>query len=249
MAIAALIGLLLFGPFGALIGACVAYLIQKHLGGGRWRESWQQTVQQVFFRTTFLVLGHLAKADGRVSEHEIATARRIMAHLGLTDNAKQQAIRYFNQGKQPDFDLDRCLKQFRQCCWFRPAIMHTFLDFLYQMASADNGMSYQQRQILQHISQQLGIQHQGQYEEYQSQQNYGTFTPQGDSLKNAYKLLNISQDASHNEIKKAYRRQMSKNHPDRLIAKGVPESMIKLATEKTQRIKQAYEDIRAAKGF
>lgn len=249
MAIAALIGLLLFGPFGALIGAAAAYLIKKHLGDGRWRESWQQTVQHVFFRTTFLVLGHLAKADGRVSEHEIATARRIMAHLGLTDDAKQQAIQYFNQGKQPGFALDHCLKQFRQCCWFRPAIMHTFLDFLYQMASADSGISYQQRQILQHISQQLGIQHQGQYEEYRGQQSDGSFRPQGDSLKNAYKLLSISHDASHNEIKKAYRRQMSKNHPDRLIAKGVPESMIKLATEKTQRIKQAYEDIRAAKGF
>ena len=58
-----------------------------------------------------------------------------------------------------------------------------------------------------------------------------------------YETLDITNDATTDDIKKAYRKLMSENHPDRLIAKGVPESMVKLATEKTQQISRAYEDI------
>ena len=59
----------------------------------------------------------------------------------------------------------------------------------------------------------------------------------------------ISEQASPAEIKKAYRKQMSQHHPDKLLAKGLPEEMIKIATEKTQNIKAAYDRICAAKGI
>jgi DnaJ like chaperone protein len=49
--------------------------------------------------------------------------------------------------------------------------------------------------------------------------------------------------------KKAYRRLMSENHPDKLIAKGVPDEMIKIATERSQEISNAYEVIRNARGM
>jgi DnaJ like chaperone protein len=46
---------------------------------------------------------------------------------------------------------------------------------------------------------------------------------------------------SDSEVKKAYRRQMNEHHPDKLVSKGMPEEMVKMATEKTQEIKAAYE--------
>ena len=62
-------------------------------------------------------------------------------------------------------------------------------------------------------------------------------------LANAYEMLSVSPGDSDAEVKKAYRRLMSQHHPDKLVAKGLPEEMMKLATEKTQEIKAAYEVI------
>ena len=66
----------------------------------------------------------------------------------------------------------------------------------------------------------------------------------GHSLDAAYEILGVSKAATDADVKKAYRRLMSQHHPDKLIAKGLPDEMVKLATEKTQKIKAAYEEIR-----
>ena len=61
--------------------------------------------------------------------------------------------------------------------------------------------------------------------------------------------LEVSARASDQEVTKAYRRQMSRHHPDKLVANGLPESMAQWAKEKTQRIQESYEAIRAARGM
>ena len=68
-------------------------------------------------------------------------------------------------------------------------------------------------------------------------------------LADCYAELEVSADASDQEVTKAYRRQMSRHHPDKLVANGLPESMAQVAKEKTQRIQEAYEAIRAARGM
>jgi len=62
-----------------------------------------------------------------------------------------------------------------------------------------------------------------------------------EALKEAYAVLGVTSAASDGEVKKAYRRQMNEHHPDKLVSKGMPEEMVKMATEKTQEIKAAYE--------
>lgn len=68
-------------------------------------------------------------------------------------------------------------------------------------------------------------------------------------VNQAYDVLGLKPDASDAEVKKAYRRQMSQNHPDKLAAKGMPESMREMAEEKTREIGAAYERIREARGI
>ena len=67
------------------------------------------------------------------------------------------------------------------------------------------------------------------------------------SLDDAYAMLDIGRGASDAEVKKAYRRLMSQHHPDKLVSKGLPEEMIKLATEKTQEIRKAYDLVRESR--
>ena len=62
-------------------------------------------------------------------------------------------------------------------------------------------------------------------------------------------MLNVSPEAEPPDIKRAYRRLMSQHHPDKLVAKGLPEEMVKVATQKTQEIKAAYEKVRESRGF
>jgi len=70
-----------------------------------------------------------------------------------------------------------------------------------------------------------------------------------DRLAEAYVALGVEPGIDEKGLKRAYRKLMSENHPDKLIAKGVPEAMIKLATERSQEIQAAYELIREARGF
>lgn len=69
------------------------------------------------------------------------------------------------------------------------------------------------------------------------------------SMAQAYAILGVEAQSSDADIKRAYRRLMSQHHPDRLVAKGLPEEMIKAATEKTQQIRRAYEKIKALRGL
>lgn len=257
--IGAALGLLVFGgPIGMVFG-----FIAGHLYDLGYFQAFVQAAQgnihtqtqQVFFNNTFKIMGYIAKSDGRVSESEIQTARVIMSKMGLDENAKQQAIRLFSIGKEPDFDITHALFELKQVCFIQPALLQIFLEIQLQMASADGNLSSAKKSTLEYICNQLGItgyqfnQSENQYQ----RQYYHQQRPQSRSdqmtLQDAYQILAISQSATTDEIKKAYRKLMSQNHPDKLIAKGLPPEMIKVATQKTQRIKEAYELIKESKGI
>jgi DnaJ like chaperone protein len=65
----------------------------------------------------------------------------------------------------------------------------------------------------------------------------------------AYRVLGLSAQASDDEVKMAYRRLMSQHHPDKLVARGLPESMIGVAEQRTREVRKAYEQIKTQRGF
>ncbi len=250
-------GYLLGGPLGALIGIALGHNFDKGLVSNLRRQfepGDQERVQTAFFTAVFSVMGHLAKADGRVSEKEIALARDIMQRMNLNDDMRRAAIRLFTQGKQPEFVLRDVLRQFRKECHGRRNLMRMFAEILMHSAFADGRLDEPERSVLEQVRIELGFsvrefQH---IEAVVSNARYfggGGFgqeaaAPAGASLRDAYAILGVEESASDAKIKKAYRRMMNQHHPDKLVAKGLPEEMIKLATEKTQEIKQAYEMIK-----
>jgi DnaJ like chaperone protein len=128
-----------------------------------------------------------------------------------------------------------------------------FLEIQIQAAYADGVLDGREENVLHKICGHLGISR-FEYErlklQYRAQQRfYGHSQQVNDKslLDNAYGVLGVSASASDTEVKKAYRRLMSQHHPDKLVAKGLPEEMMNIATEKTQKIRKAYETIRDAR--
>lgn len=250
-------GFFLGGPLGAVLGASVAHQIGKNsetiepLNIGD-----QQRVQMAFFTATFSVMGHLAKADGVVSTEEISQATRIMDEMALTSDLRATAIDLFKQGKQTDFKLDEVLAQFHKECHRRIDVIRMFVAIQLQVAYADGGLSASEEKLLLHICgklklsrfdyERLKIQSQAQ-QRFQSQGYYSRQSPRRNDLHDAYGVLGLPPSATQVEVKKAYRRLMNQNHPDKLVAKGLPEEMMVLAKEKTQKISKAYETIQKSK--
>jgi DnaJ like chaperone protein len=178
-----------------------------------------------------------------------------MNEMALTSDMRATAINLFQQGKQADFPLDDVLAQFHKECHRRTDLLRMFLEIQLQEAFADGILAASEERLLLHICSQLRIsrfdynrlkiQLQAQ-QRFQGRSSHTKNTPQKTSIQDAYGVLGLTPSASKAEVKKAYRRLMSQNHPDKLVAKGLPEEMMRLAKEKTQKISKAYETIQKA---
>ncbi|MGD9592581.1 MAG: co-chaperone DjlA, partial [Candidatus Berkiella sp.] len=207
--------------------------------------------KKVFFKTTFTMMGYIAKLDGRVSEKEIQVAREAMAHLQLSPEQKKMAIDYFNQGKSPQFDFTAALDNFVKHCGRQPQLVQLFVEIQIQAALVDGQANRLKHQVLLILCDRLKISHSvvlqmeaqrynDQAYTYQKQEQYVAPNPQ-DELAKAFALIGVPDSATHAQVKTAYRKLMSQHHPDKLVAKGLPNEMIKVATEKVQRIQAAYD--------
>jgi len=252
-----LLGMLMGGPVGVAIGVVLGHQFDAPPQGPRprWRAGGGEglaVVAQRFFRATFRVMGYLAKADGRVSEEEISAARAVMSELNLGPAEVQSAIDYFTAGKQPLFDLQTELTNLYQVCARRPELLRIFVELQVRAALAGNNMEGPVRSLIHRIASRLGVSalQVAQIEAIERIRS-GSFryqSPRRDStqvqLEGAYGILGLSSGASNSEIVRAYRRALSRHHPDKLKANGLPESMIEHAKQRTQQIIEAYELIR-----
>lgn len=253
-------GYLLAGPLGAMVGVALGHNFDRGLGSAlraQFDPGAQERVQAAFFTAVFSIMGYLAKADGRVTEHEIKLARDVMQRMSLNEDMRTTAINLFNQGKQAEFSLDDVLQQFRTECHRRRNLMQMFVEILMHAAYADGRVDPAEQAVLERVRVTLGFS-QREFNHIEAlvrnARHFGgggfeqgeQISPEA-ALKGAYEILGVEKTSSDAVVKKAYRRLMNQHHPDKLVSKGLPEEMIKLATEKTQEIKQAYEMIKAAR--
>lgn len=261
-------GYLMAQSTGALLGILIGNFFDKGLAihFSRLHHSYHQekreTVQAIFFEATFAVMGHIAKSDGRVSENEIQMAQQVMTEIRLNKAQKTRARHYFNSGKDPAYHLERILSMLQDSCYDNPELLKLFMDIQYRTAQVD-GLSPKKLEALDFIFQRLGFAPlKQQYRFYDDfgfqndqsssyQHRYCTHnnSTHSSSLAQAYDVLEVKEGASKQEVKRAYRRCISRNHPDKLIAQGLPEAMIKIANDKTQQITKAYEHICTSKGW
>ncbi|MCC7462136.1 MAG: co-chaperone DjlA [Gammaproteobacteria bacterium] len=248
------LGLLALGPLGGLLGALLGHQFDTATARPVTPEAAAARINALFFPATFRLMGHIAKADGRVSEREIAAARAIMHSLRLGSDQMQRAIEYYTEGKRPGFDAERAVRELRSALWGQPQLAYFFMEIQLHAAMAGNGLGDLPRQRLRHIAMQLGIPPPD-YAQLEALARWrtgarpagpGAAAPQ---IAEAYRVLEVEPAASDEQVIKAYRRQMSRHHPDKLQANGVPESMLEHAKERTQQIRAAYELIRTQRGM
>lgn len=252
--IGAILGYMIGRLPGALIGAFIGHLFDVEREQRR-GTSGAANVQQEFFRTTFQVMGHIAKADGRVSEQEIEAARTVMAQFRLSETDVRRAIELFSAGKASDFPLDAAVGGLARLLGNRVDLRLMFVQIQLQTTLLGGGLNPPSRAMLMRVCRIMGVSEYqfAQMESMLRMQNRGadSASPRNgvNALEEAYRVLGVTAAASNAEVTKAYRRLMNQNHPDKLVAKGLPESMIKAAEEKTRTIRAAYELISEARGI
>jgi len=179
-----------------------------------------------------------------------------MTRLGLSAEHRKEAIALFKRGAATGFDIDAQLREFSLHCGSHANLRQMLMVFLFNTATADGSISPEEHALLRRVALAAGFSEQ-QFEQLlrmftaQDQFSGGRAgaTPRPDALAQAYAALGVDAGMSDREVKHAYRKLMSQYHPDKLIAEGVPEDMVRIATERTQEIQNAWELVRKARGL
>ena len=256
----AVLGFFRGGISGAIIGGILGHIVDRIIAsiGG------VGTTQKAFFRALFSTLGHLSKADGRVTPNDIRAAENLMQRMQISGEERRQAIEYFNEGKKIGFSLEEALRPFIQHSLVRPDLRQMFMEIVVDAAFADGKVSEAERNVLVRVANHLRVPGHLFTAMMQARQ-YGYTAPGSGGGQNtggrrgsvasrpplaqAYAKLGLKDGASDAEVKKAYRKLVSQYHPDKLVSRGLPEEMMEVAKTRVREINTAYDQIKAARGF
>ena len=269
------LGFALGGPLGALVGVALGHNFDRAARSGRgfgWADhdlldagdpadlhesadflDPRERTQTAFFTATFAVMGHLAKADGQVTRDEIRLASRVMDEMQLSGPHRQLAQRLFQEGRARDFPVGDILDQLRRECRYSSHLVTMFVEILLHAAFADGELHARERALLESICARLRLPA-GELERLEAMvraEHHARSGKPSDALSaaDAYAILGVEESCSDGELKRAYRRMMNRHHPDKLVAKGLPEEMMRVATEKTREIKAAYDRLKEVRGL
>ncbi|MDH3982907.1 MAG: co-chaperone DjlA [Gammaproteobacteria bacterium] len=232
---------------GGLIGYGAGFLLRQSLVGGL------RVVQSQLLDSVFAVMGALCKADNVVTRDEINAVEQMFGMLNLHGEQREQAKAAFNRGKQPEFDLDAAVDQFARISHGRRPLVQLFLQLQVMAISADGRVDPTEHAMLVRIARRLGLS-EADVSQLEALLRAGTTGPSGlgarptqSKLADAYIALGVTPDTDAAGIKRAYRKLISQNHPDKLAARGLPESMRAVAEERSREINSAYDLIKEAR--
>ncbi|UCF94088.1 MAG: co-chaperone DjlA [Desulfobacterales bacterium] len=239
------IGFALGGPLGAVAGAVFGHAFDRgnQLDDGREQVllSAGETTQFTFFVAAFSMLAKIAKADGRISQDEVASIEHFMRHdLNLSPESRQAAINIFHAAVDSPETFDNFAAQFYGQFRSHPHILEFMIDILIRVALADGHLSPNEDELIRtavrlfHLSPE-------QYEKIKSQ-----YSPSFDKY---YAVLGCNPNDSDEQIKRQYRRMVQDFHPDKIASKGLPEEFNQFAHEKFREIQEAYEMIKKERGL
>lgn len=234
---------------GALLGALLGQAMDRRLRVQGWEDMRERLGGRPALRDEellFVLLGRLAKSDGRVGEQHIQQTRQEMVRLGLAEAARMRAIAAFNRGKAGKDRLAHHLRRIR----LQPHAAEGTLRACWRMAWADGKAGDHERELLLDWGQKLGLsrrQVQAMSLEYEPRKMSTASSVM--TYAAALRLLGIDADTEGDRVKQAYRRLVSRHHPDKLAGSGASEAQLREATERTRELHQAYALIRKRRGL
>ena len=203
-----------------------------------------------FLKALFQTMGHLAKADGRVTEAEIRAARSLMHRLNLGPGQIRQSIDWFDAGKARTFPVLATVRALNREIAKQPRLRTVFVRLLTEVSLSKTTISVSERSLLWAVSKELGV---GRVELAQLEamlraQRAFRKSPEGEvdaaRVSSAYATLGVDRASTNDDIKKAYRRLMNQHHPDKLAASNPGADEIAKAEKRTRDIRSAYETLK-----
>lgn len=214
----------------------------------------EANVHENFFECSFLALGQLCKVDGRVNEYEIEFARQLMERMNLDKDNRQRAMKLFNQGKQMGRELGADIKALVARFGGSSQMTHLMAETMLQGAYADGTLSYQERAWLQNLCHWLNINHiqfgyiqQKVDAQRQVKQQAKRSVSKQAQMNQWYQVLGVTPGANLADVRLAYKRKISQYHPDKLAGMKASPEFSALYEFKARQIRDAYDQIVAAK--
>lgn len=253
---------------GAILGALVGHWFDRGMAQdfskrgawGRFLYGAEKVAGDAnFIYTLFAVMGHVAKAKGRVTERDIAQAQYLMQQLKLGTDATKEAQDAFREGKEATFPLQQVMKDFSASFYGNRDVLQLFMEQLIGLALNDGVLEKAEHEVLVDVAKALGftrfqldqwlMMEKAAFRFHQQRQRShagsgGRQSSTKNDLADAYQILGVTEKNSNAEIKKAYRKLMARHHPDKLASQGLPEEVMKQAQQKARDIQAAYEQVK-----
>lgn len=239
------IGFALGGPLGALIGGVAGHALDRMRAEDDTVEpdgpadGRPQGTRQIAFTIGVIVLGaKMAKADGRVTEDEIQAFREVFQ---VPPDELRNVARVFNQAKREATGFEPYASQLSGMFADSPEVLEDVLAGLMHIARADGVIHPAELDFLKSVADLFGIDAQS------WRRLHATYL--GPDQDDPYTVLGVSASATDQEVRKAWRDLIKANHPDRVIAQGLPEEFVALANEKLAKINAAWDRIAKERGL
>ena len=236
--ITAFLGYSFFRFPGALLGFFIGGIVERFFySSGSWSQQRVQTNRPAAFQLNLLALAAtVIKADGAVKKQELQFVRNFFITNYGPQNANSIFERFNAEVKKAKQNIPELTRIFNQSTLYETRLQ--ILHFLFGVANADGSISQPELSKVEQIAAALGIR------PHDLESIKAMFIKATDS---AYKILDIPQTATNEEVKKAYRAMAKKYHPDKLQSKDP--ALVKGAQEKFQKVQEAYEAIQKERGI
>lgn len=231
-------GFAMGGPLGALLGLAAGHVYDEHKQNGEQADPRVPRDRQAAFILGVIALAaKMAKADGKVTLDEIRAFRDIVrAPAGEMKNIEW----VFDMARQSSAGFESYARQLGRMFRDSPQLLEDLLDGLFHIARSDRQFHAEEDSYLRKVAELFGFDADA-YERIRARNLPGEASP--------YTVLGVAAEATNEEIKAAYRRLVKAHHPDAMIARGVPEEFIAIATTQLAAINAAYERIEKLRGM
>jgi DnaJ like chaperone protein len=241
-------GFALGGPIGALIGAAAGHAVDRLQGtqegplsraDGAAPEGGRAAAKEIAFTIAVIVLGaKMAKADGRVSRAEVDAFKEV---FHVPPHERRNVGRLFDRARRDAHGFEPYARQIARMFHRRSPVLEELLDGLFHIAKADGRVDAQELDYLGRVGEIFGF----------SAADFDRIRTAhlGPDEADPYVILGVTRGDDNAAIKAAWRKLVRENHPDRLMAKGLPKEFIDLANEKLGTINAAYDRIARERGI